>query len=829
MSPLRDGRTTLNRKCRSNLNMVMDNLSALKTLADLAGEGHWLYQKDRGYTRHDGPVTEEMLPSHLDGSQPLGINVARKGAKTRFLIFDFDDHGGEVDSSVMERRVGVVAGVLETNQIPYFVVRSGGGRGYHIWIIFDREYGSAHVLDSGKRLLNSANKLLHQVWPEEEFTVGTGGLFAHRENGHVKHEIEIFPKGEAARYNIALPLARQSVAMSVKRVDENGFVDFEEGSEIKIAYAKGKKPGSKTSAQSEDIDYDAAFDAFIQSYDVENYDQWGGAALCLIAAFEAKNGPRSDWARERWTAWSKTGQSYRQGDEKKWDKVGKARYSPISFWLIAKDNGYNGALPFNQTETRKLTALSFLDDVRLLRDEVGIAYAQIGDRDFVPVKSEAFSRHVTLGLHRDKGLVPDETMVRSVVNFADALASETQREAVWLRFGQVGEVRYLFLADDDCTIVEIDRSGWRIADDAPAVFRQGDCLPMPKPQHGKLSELTDFLNVDDDEMAFLLAWMVTAIYFPGQACPIALLDGPAGSGKSSALRTIIETIDPKVGAQAGEPKSEDDLFAAAYNAGTVSGDNFSSIAKISDPLCRLSTGGGIRKRKLYTDLDSVSMTAKRPILIAGIDPTFYASDLSERIVRIRLQRPNEYLNDMQFEAMLEEKTARFTGAILDLVSLCIREADGIDYSGSRFATYCRVGEVVARKLGRAPGWFIEASEGKRSEELTDLEYSDSVLEFLVRYIATSGMHKGRWEANSKQLWEEMQEQIELGHLVVAKDDVPRSPKGMGSRVERAVPMLTQHNVTVSRGARRSFVFEWDVDEAAAIKAVLELFKKQNAF
>lgn len=83
---------------------------------------------------------------------------------------------------------------------------------------------------------------------------------------------------------------------------------------------------------------------------------------------------------------------------------------------------------------------------------------------------------------------------------------------------------------------------------------------MPIPQPGELSELTDFLNVDEDEMPFLLAWMATAIYFPGQACRIALLDGSAGSGKSSALRTIIETIDPKIGAQAGEPKSEDDLF-----------------------------------------------------------------------------------------------------------------------------------------------------------------------------------------------------------------------------------------------------------------------------
>jgi hypothetical protein len=664
--------------------------NVLEELVRSGGPDYWLRKDDGSYSMRKGAITPQMIDDHLSGRQPLGMNIACAERKSRFLIFDIDDHDGKVDPAVMSSRAGAIAAALEHHGTPYFAVRSGGGKGIHIWVVFERAFSSDQLIKSGKKILKDATTIVQNVWPNEVFKVGTGGIFADEDS----HEIEIFPKGAKAHYNVALPLSRQSRVLTSRGLSENGIAQLVEGGELLINLAKPRKSGPKsTEIKTTDVDRDAAFEAFIKRYDPEDYNDWGTAALCLIAAFERADGSHSNWARDRWTSWSQSANSYKHGDERKWYETGESNFSPITFWLYAKENGYDGGLPYSTTEARKLTALSFLDDVRLLRDEVGTGYAQIGERNFVPILSTPFKQHVTLGLFKDCGVMPDDNNLKAVMNYADALASKTPREPVWLRFGQHGSSRYLFLADETCQIVEIDAAGWRIVDDPVIVFRQGDCLPMPVPQTGELTELTDFLNVDDEEMPFLLAWMVTAIYFPGQACPIALLDGPAGSGKSSALRTVIETIDPKVGAQAGEPKSEDDLFAAAYSAGTVSGDNFSSIAKISDPLCRLSTGGGIRKRKLYTDFESVSMTAKRPILIAGIDPTFYAADLSERIVRIRLHRPDEYLNDMQFESMLKEKQPRFTGAILDLVISCINEADQIEYSGSRFATYCRVGEV----------------------------------------------------------------------------------------------------------------------------------------
>lgn len=310
--------------------------------------------------------------------------------------------------------------------------------------------------------------------------------------------------------------------------------------------------------------------------------------------------------------------------------------------------------------------------IPLLRDEVGVAFAMIREREFVPVKSERFKGIVSRGIYRSTQEPADEGMLKAVMTLAEAFAQEQPRQPIHLRFAEKLEKRFLFLADEECTIIEIDADGWRVSDDPPVSFRLGDCQPMPAPLEAEINKLLTFLNIETEDMCFVLAWMLNAICSPSKQCPILLLDGVAGSCKTSALRTIVNVLDPKVGAQAGPPANEDDLFAAAYSGAIVSFDNVSTLGNLSDPLCRLSTGGGLRKRKLYTDGETFSLDAKRPIIAAGIDPTMYQQDLIERVVRVELSKPNSYMNDEEFERLLVEQQPYLTGALLSLASKVMR-------------------------------------------------------------------------------------------------------------------------------------------------------------
>ena len=49
----------------------------------------------------------------------------------------------------------------------------------------------------------------------------------------------------------------------------------------------------------------------------------------------------------------------------------------MSFWHIAKEHGYRGEWQLKAAEQRKLFALDFLADKRLLRDQLDVAHAEL--------------------------------------------------------------------------------------------------------------------------------------------------------------------------------------------------------------------------------------------------------------------------------------------------------------------------------------------------------------------------------------------------------------------------------------------------------------------
>jgi hypothetical protein len=795
----------------------------MEFLVELAALGNpqkhtkrWSSAGQTGYSPVEGAITPAMIEEHLKGGEDsLGMYLCTEGTSgaldmTRVLVLDFDDHERKHELHLLESRASLVSALLSHEGVPHLFMRSGSGHGFHIWVLFETPKRVDVVKDMAKEVLTRATRELQVVWPEERYEAKSGGsMFTADPGSRWVHYVEVLPKG-AGLQNVALPLGRKSVLMRASM--DGNFPRAEEHpdpSSVRLEYVKARKPGPKPGKTASAPDRDAAFDALVSTRDPDNFEDWTAVAMRLIATF----GIEDEWAKRRWYLWSK--QSPKWDDQeggKKWYQCRNTRLSQITFWLDAKANGYTGPNPFKTTDERKLTAIAFLDDVRLLRDHVGTAFAQLGSRRFVPVESTEFQHTVARSLYCEKQIVPDDTTLRAVCTLAAAFAADEQPEAINLRFAECGDKRYLFLADDDCTVVEIDASGWRECEEPPVLFRRGDCLPMPMPQPGNIEELIQFLNVDENNMPFVLAWMLTALYFPGKQCPILLLDGTAGTAKSSTLSAIVRMIDPKVGAQSGPPKSEDDLLAAAYGGGVVSFDNVSTLASLSDALCRLSTGGGLRKRKLYTDHEVVALDAKRPIIAAGIDPTMYQQDLIERVVRVELSKPSRYLNDQQFDAMLKEKLPRFTGAILSLLSQAMGMVHTVEEGSSRFSTFTRLGECAARTLGKAAGWFTAEYKQRFLDLAEESAQADSVLIFLIRHLASVNSGETRLEATAGVLWEYMQDELRLGQLVVSRDDVPKNPKIMSSRINRIMSVLAQqHGIRVLRGERRSFVFEWSAD------------------
>ena len=178
------------------------------------------FEEKRGkwnYRKIGRPLDAASLTMHISRGDPefsLGAYVLRdlENSKGHALIFDFDDHDGDSAQLIHEAAVRFST-ILDDMGLPYLLFRSGGGKGFHFYLLFQDAQPKSWLRAAGKFLL--CEKLGCKD--------GTGGVTAG--------EVEIFPKGDhyGGQNVIALPMARKSVAL---RREGDRFVEAPEPTEL---------------------------------------------------------------------------------------------------------------------------------------------------------------------------------------------------------------------------------------------------------------------------------------------------------------------------------------------------------------------------------------------------------------------------------------------------------------------------------------------------------------------------------------------------------------------------------------------------------------------
>ena len=179
--------------------------------------------------------------------------------------------------------------------------------------------------------------------------------------------------------------------------------------------------------------------------------------------------------------------------------------------------------------------------------------------------------------------------------------------------------------------------------------------------------LRELLNVSDEDFILVQYWLVSAFLQEGER-PVLLVNGPQGSGKSSMMKMLKMLLDPYEGWEVpGLPKNEEDLFVAASKHSILMFDNISKFSKgMSDAVCRIATGGGITKRKLYSDSDEYSIAVKSLIAMNGISDFASAGDLLDRAVVVTCESISELNRKTKVDMLadFEEAKPAILGAIL---------------------------------------------------------------------------------------------------------------------------------------------------------------------
>jgi hypothetical protein len=297
-----------------------------------------------------------------------------------------------------------------------------------------------------------------------------------------------------------------------------------------------------------------------------------------------------------------------------------------------------------------------------------------GHRETWPIRSKGFRRWLAHRFFKETGGAPNSEALGSAFNVIEAKAHfEAPERIVHIRVGGLDGHIYLDLCDEAWRAVEIDSAGWRVIDTPPVRFRRAaGMLPLPAPvAGGSIEELRPYLNVRSNaEFILSVAWLLAALRERGPY-PVLALFGEHGTAKTTFSELLRSLIDPNVLPVRTPPRDDRDLLIAATNAHVQAIDNVSFLLDwISDALCRLSTGGGLSTRQLYTDQDEVLLEAERPTILNGIEEVVNRPDLADRALFLTLapipedkRRPESELWPA-FEAV----RPRILGALLHAVA-----------------------------------------------------------------------------------------------------------------------------------------------------------------
>ncbi len=415
------------------------------------------------------------------------------------------------------------------------------------------------------------------------------------------------------------------------------------------------------------------------------------------------------------------------------------------------------------------------------------------------VRSEGFRNWLRHEYFKLKRRAPSSQPLQDAVDCLDARACfEGAVHPVFLRVASFNDAIYVDLGDPQVTVVEITESGWSCITTPPIRFtRSKTMLPMPKPvaptNDDSIESLKPFLNVrSHEDFQLAVAWILSALN-PNGPFPILTLYGEQGSAKSTTTRVLRELTDPSSSPLRALPKRTEDLMVTAKNNRVLGFDNVSFVNdELSDDFCRLSTGGGLAKRRLYSDDSEHVLDATRPLILNGIDEFVARGDLASRTIFLSL--PPIAKNQRRLEEKFWDEFRTLQPRILGLLFWALAEAlankDSFTLeSPPRMADAWHFVTAAESAFGWPRGSSLKAyAESQRVASETVLD--GSPLSPGIRKLAVR-----KWEGTAEALLAEL-EKFRPDAFHQSHRLWPANPKSLSDKVRRLSPCFKDIGIDV---------------------------------
>jgi hypothetical protein len=156
----------------------------------------------------------------------------------------------------------------------------------------------------------------------------------------------------------------------------------------------------------------------------------------------------------------------------------------------------------------------------------------------------------------------------------------------------------------------------------------------------------------------------------------------------------------------------------------------------------LATGSEIGGRALYSNHDTASFSASRPLVLNGIPDLTARGDLADRSIMLRLESPQRRRIERDWRSAVEHVLPAVFGALLDALAIGLARLDQTPTPDVRMADFARYVVAAEPALPWPPGEFIAAYQRNRERALAGVVEGDLVASAVRQFAKRTGSRIG---------------------------------------------------------------------------------------
>ncbi len=449
----------------------------------------------------------------------------------------------------------------------------------------------------------------------------------------------------------------------------------------------------------------------------------------------------------------------------------------------------------------RLVDLTLASNTELYIDQTGEPHITFPEKPIVgfPIKSSVFKRWLAGKYWKEtnKGF-SGETFLQTVNSLEGKAFHEGEVKNLFNRVARENQEIFFDLGDDK-QVVKVTPEGWEITTNCPIKFRRfSHQQPQIQPlKGGRLDSVNNYLNLKSDTDRLLFLTYLVTVFVPDIPRVVLINIGDQGAAKSTALRIARSLVDPSVSELLSPPSDITELAQASNHHYCLYLDNLSYLRdEVSDALCRLATGIGFTKRKLFTNDEDILFNQKAAVGITGINLVAQRADLLDRCLILSFERipEDKRIDEEEFWRKFNEDKPYILGAIFTALSGVLKTIPTFRLAKKpRMADYAKYAAASAIAIGKSADDFLNAftkNIGRQNQAAIESSpTAQSILNFMSE--------KDEWSGSSSELHKELKQIVEKSNLQLGgSDGFPKSSNWLWKRIMQVRPNLTALGIKV---------------------------------